>query len=374
MPSRALISGIAYYNSRDVKDLPGVQTDIDVVSRLFADLGFSVAAVLRDSQCSKQALLRSLREFVHAASPGDYLIWYHSGHGSNRYNPSEQDKLSEILVTYEIDWNDPLYDSNIQSVLSLLNPQVKMLVILDACHSEGLGDDKDVETPWSPSKFAPPPPSIAALNSVVVAASLAAGGVAAPPQLPTGHKDFTPAFVQASEVFADYVQLTSARYNEKARMDYFSVDGIGVNMSVFTFYFQQEVRRNHNIPLGTLAWTISRYSQEKGHVATLRAKPQYIEASFGSLEPVTKDVIDPKKVFLVIPPHLADDSTVAAYVGAVARRGASIIPAHEVRSQFADFRDVPRALIIDEVPGGLRSRTVQRSGQVIDEAIIRRPQ
>lgn len=372
MAIKSFVTGIGFYNSRDVRDLPGVQTDVDVVSRLFADLGFNAAGILRDSQCSKQPLLQGLTNFVDSGQAGDYLLWYHSGHGSNRYNPSENDKLSEILVTYEIDWNDPLYDTDLKKILLRAKPNVKMLVILDACHSEGLGDDKEVETPWSPSKFAPPPPDIAALNDIIAAAAIGtANEPTGPIELPTGNKDYTPAFVEAAESFPSYAQLTSARYNQKARMDFFSLDGIGVNMSVFTFYFQQEVRKNPSIPLGTLAWTVSRFSQEKGHVATLRAKPEYLESSFGNLEPVNKDVTDPNKVFLVIPPHLATESAVSAYINAVARSGINIIPAEDVRGSFADFLDVTRALVIDETPIGIRSRVVQRNGRVIDEAVIK---
>ncbi|RKZ10848.1 hypothetical protein DRQ25_01700 [Candidatus Fermentibacteria bacterium] len=166
---KALIAGINNYPDAPLR---GCVNDCLLMYKVLSEkFGFNTKNIdlLTDSDCTKANLLVSLKKLVTGVKAGDTVFFHYSGHGSQVMsndwtNSDEADGRDEILCPVDLDWNDPLRDHELGAFFKLLPKGVKILVILDCCHSgTGLrnslkklgGKDKDDFR----NRFLPPPPS-----------------------------------------------------------------------------------------------------------------------------------------------------------------------------------------------------------------------
>jgi hypothetical protein len=122
-------------------ELSGCVNDVeDVWNLLVNQYGFDPdnIRVLTDERATKQAILDRLVWLVDKSIPGDELVFHYSGHGSqvrDRNGDELNDQLDEILIPYDVDFDDPLTDDMIGEVFKGLAQGAYLTMICDSCHS-----------------------------------------------------------------------------------------------------------------------------------------------------------------------------------------------------------------------------------------------
>ncbi len=167
--TRALIVGVSGYpNLAQSLHLVGPSNDARAVANSLAGLGVSPSeiTVLADGVSgltggiadpgpgTKAAILAGLDRLTRTSKPGDLVVFYFSGHGSQQpdRNGDEQGGADEIFLPYDVGhWTDDgvrnaLVDDELgQRVERLLDDGVDVFGIIDACHSatgfRAIGDD-----------------------------------------------------------------------------------------------------------------------------------------------------------------------------------------------------------------------------------------
>jgi hypothetical protein len=133
MKKLALCVGINDYQGSQ-NDLSGCINDfndwIDILSKKY---GFTKMIKLVNSQATKESIKNSLSSIINEAVPGDVVVFTYSGHGSYVTDGSgdESDGKDETLYTY----NGNLLDDELRNILNKAKDGVKIIVILDSCHS-----------------------------------------------------------------------------------------------------------------------------------------------------------------------------------------------------------------------------------------------
>lgn len=167
---KAFLVGINKYNDAPLR---GCVNDVVLLYKVISEkYGFDRhnIDIATDTECTKQRILYGLRHLVTGVKPGDTVLFSFSGHGSQVVvddwtNSDEPDGRDEIICPVDLDWNDPLRDHQIGAIFKALPPGVKIVVILDCCHSGtglrntncgkvGSKTDDDVV-----NRFMAPPPS-----------------------------------------------------------------------------------------------------------------------------------------------------------------------------------------------------------------------
>ena len=95
--------------------------------------------LLEDRGATRAAIRGALTDLADAAKPGDVVLFFHSSHGG--VDPSAGPDDDTYLCAYDRPWPE----SEIWSDLSRFREGVKLVCIVDACHSGGLiGKDASV--------------------------------------------------------------------------------------------------------------------------------------------------------------------------------------------------------------------------------------
>src|SRR5262245_59737575 len=155
MGKKALLCGVNKYQIAGA-DLRGCVNDVENMRGVLVDLfGFDASdiTVLLDEQATKSAIDAALSTLVSNASPGDVLYFHFSGHGSNvpdQDGDEEDDHRDEIFCSTDLDWNDPLRDDRIRTVLDGLPSGVNLTFVSDCCHSGSI--TRAIEPPDTPCK------------------------------------------------------------------------------------------------------------------------------------------------------------------------------------------------------------------------------
>lgn len=170
---RALLIGIERYADRRIPALPGCEQDAEELATLLRE-GCGMSAdqvkVLRSSQATYAEIVRGLEEWLVAGTaPGDRVVFYYSGHGSQARddNGDEEDGRDEVLCPSDYDLvtqANMLRDDRLGEALQKLEGR-NVTVILDACHSgtayKAIGEqvypDPIYPTDNVTAKFLPPP-------------------------------------------------------------------------------------------------------------------------------------------------------------------------------------------------------------------------
>jgi hypothetical protein len=135
MTKNALCIGINDYPGTE-SDLSGCVNDANDWKAALKDRGFTVR-LLQDSDATKEAMVREIRNLVTAAQSGDAVVITYSGHGSwvPDLDGDEPDARDEVLCPYDIAQNRPLIDDEIHALFGERAKGVRIALITDSCHS-----------------------------------------------------------------------------------------------------------------------------------------------------------------------------------------------------------------------------------------------
>lgn len=170
---RAFLVGINKYP--DGNSLNGCVNDVLLMYKVLSekfDFKTENIDIITDEKCTKKNILAGLKKLTLNVSQGDTLFFHYSGHGSQVVSTdwtkgSEADGRDEILCPYDLNWDDPLRDNDLNSIFGKLKG-VTIVVALDSCHSgTGLSNHfkvKKLGISEVRSKFLPPPISNILLN------------------------------------------------------------------------------------------------------------------------------------------------------------------------------------------------------------------
>jgi hypothetical protein len=158
---KALLVGTNKYAMKG-NDLNGCVADAeDMYDLLVNGYGFLAdnVRVLTDDRATKANVVERLNWLVTGTDLME-CVYYNSSHGTKlrvRKDGTLKDSIDEAIVTYDFDWDDrntQLIDDDIHGIISLLNAQSRLAVIVDSCHSGSILGDKDF---GKRAKFIVPP-------------------------------------------------------------------------------------------------------------------------------------------------------------------------------------------------------------------------
>ena len=131
----AVCTGVNQYKSSYVPSsnwLDGCVPDANHVWTHLTERGEWTSATttkLLNSAATKTAVRKAITDAAAAAVSGDVFVYYHSSHGGNDYG-----NYDVYLCTYNADYTD----AELASDLAQFKSGVKVVVMVDACHSGGL--------------------------------------------------------------------------------------------------------------------------------------------------------------------------------------------------------------------------------------------
>src|SRR5215212_2377925 len=140
---KALIVGINKFTRISGANLSGCVNDAKDMYNTLLINGFPPTRIklLTDEKATKANIIKGLQWLTKDANPGDVLVYYHSGHGSNitDVDGDEADRLDEMVIPSDFDWYDPktyLTDDELHKYFTGATPKgVRCDVILDTCYS-----------------------------------------------------------------------------------------------------------------------------------------------------------------------------------------------------------------------------------------------
>jgi hypothetical protein len=143
---RALLIGVGDYHYASIKDLPGIDLDIQMMSEVAKMMRFDTIKVLQDNEARLANVEKELTTGVmQGLAPEDRVLIYFSGHGTRVQDSDgdEQDGIDEVLMMHDTApvrqgnktiLTNALLDDHFNRLLSQL-PSANKLVLIDACHS-----------------------------------------------------------------------------------------------------------------------------------------------------------------------------------------------------------------------------------------------
>lgn len=144
-------------------NLDGALNDLNSVHELLISSKFGFADrnihMLRDSQATREQILAAMRKYLlEEPAPGDTVVFYYAGHGSQRYN-SRSEKPSHLDETMvPADANTGVFDVRDKEIARLLNQVVdkgiRLTAIFDSCHSGSIARGIPVGAP-AKARFLP---------------------------------------------------------------------------------------------------------------------------------------------------------------------------------------------------------------------------
>jgi len=141
----ALFVGVSQYEH--LMKLSKCTTDARDLNALLANSGYRKAhmSLILDGDATKAAISHRLDWLARRAGVNDTVLIFFSGHGAQRIGGFE---AGEYLCPVEADWYNlratAISNSEFNSALRAI-PAGRVAVFLDACHSGGVGQPKDVE-------------------------------------------------------------------------------------------------------------------------------------------------------------------------------------------------------------------------------------
>lgn len=181
---QALLIGVSQYADSKIRPLSGVKQDLTKMRQFAYGLGINKITTLSDQQATVNGLTQALAQLITTTNPGDSILLYFSGHGTQIQddNGDEADGLDEVWLLYDTrlgqdqklhnSWRDDALDH----ALSVL-PGRKIMVIVDSCSS---GDSsKGINSAAESRLF--PMPIVSAPTSEIQGKGI--GGIAVDPSL-----------------------------------------------------------------------------------------------------------------------------------------------------------------------------------------------
>ena len=142
--TRAILIGVSRYQSTAIPDLMGPANDLAAMEGLARSMQASDVVSLRDGAVSRSSVETALHDMGLRAKPGDWLLFYFSGHGAQALaqNPSEEDGEFDQFVPlpgFDPGAQDPetfIIDKDFYAWMKrYLPPEVAILMVVDSCHS-----------------------------------------------------------------------------------------------------------------------------------------------------------------------------------------------------------------------------------------------
>jgi hypothetical protein len=145
----ALVIGIAQYAgirtlpyTRDASDVAELLLDVEIC-------GYTDVRVLRESEASREAIIRELERLGDVVPPGSTVLIYFSGHGGHiEEGENRGDYLLPVDCAYPDDARLARTSISGQDFTNLLNGIARradqLVVILDCCHAGGIGETRDL--------------------------------------------------------------------------------------------------------------------------------------------------------------------------------------------------------------------------------------
>lgn len=143
MPSQAagarsaLIVGVSVYASPDVPPLDGVAVDMGSARGIARAMGIPDSRIveLRDAKATKAAILAALEQMAASMNEGGRAFVYFSGHGTRWYDSALQG-CKEGLLAFD---RETITNEEIaQRTRRMSEVADKVVVLFDACHSDGV--------------------------------------------------------------------------------------------------------------------------------------------------------------------------------------------------------------------------------------------
>jgi hypothetical protein len=133
----ALIIGVSTYSVPEIPTLKGVPFDITRAKEIARAMGIpeQSTTVLRDTQATKQGVLDALEQLAASTAEGGRVFIYFSGHGT-RWFEQAISGCKEGLLTF--DYKMITNDEIAQSTRRISAVADKLVVLFDACHSDGV--------------------------------------------------------------------------------------------------------------------------------------------------------------------------------------------------------------------------------------------
>ena len=129
----------------------GCTVDSERISTLASKSGCKDITKLYDNGStplfpSRDGLTRAITEVGARCGPDDYLVLTYSGHGDSADNPEAPSGVDCLLCLRTVDGDDErMVDDELgHLIIAKVNPKVRILVLVDACHSGGI---LDMDTP-----------------------------------------------------------------------------------------------------------------------------------------------------------------------------------------------------------------------------------
>ena len=171
---RAVLVGIDEYARADIPTLRGCVNDVALVRELLKRCVGVVnddIHVLVNRRATKQNILRRLFMAIEGAAPGDVVVFYFSGHGSqirDRDGDELADGLDELICPYDMDWDRGTYllDDDMDAIFAAIPPDIVLEAFFDCCFwgagPRELLSEPRPQTLRADIRYLPPPFDIAA--------------------------------------------------------------------------------------------------------------------------------------------------------------------------------------------------------------------
>jgi uncharacterized caspase-like protein len=156
----AVLAGVSHYalgERQPQMNLEGPAWDLPAMRTAIEQRGFAAGNIvlLLDEQATGKAILRALSAMVAKAGPGDFVLFYFSGHGTSGFDRNNLELATGIgpqtgaLVPYDFSTasRSALLASliigrrDLRPILARLNSSAHALVILDSCYSQDASRD-----------------------------------------------------------------------------------------------------------------------------------------------------------------------------------------------------------------------------------------
>jgi hypothetical protein len=159
---RCVLVGIDVYEHPDVPPLSGCVNDVELVRDTIKAFGVPNEDIhaLVNRRATKANIINRIELVVGNAEPGDVLVFYYSGHGSqvrDRNGDELSDALDEVICPYDMDWDSETYilDDDLDAILAHVPRDVVVEVFVDCCFWGATPIEREV-------RFLAPPFDIAA--------------------------------------------------------------------------------------------------------------------------------------------------------------------------------------------------------------------
>ncbi|WP_373488120.1 caspase family protein [Blastomonas sp.] len=142
--TRAILIGVAQYQSQVIPDLVGPANDVTAMEALVRSMAARDVVTLRDGAVSRSSVETAIHDMGTRAVAGDWVLVYFSGHGAQALaqNPTEADGAFDQFVPlsgFDPVRQDPetfIVDKDFYAWMKRYLPQdVAILMVVDSCHS-----------------------------------------------------------------------------------------------------------------------------------------------------------------------------------------------------------------------------------------------